>query len=346
MTRIDYSLSFFKQLSNCFCLLTALFLTWTFLLVLGPKMVIEDQKSTSPKIQTPKSLKNTALEDSPLATKDTNIKPVTPFLRPVRRLRMPSSGEENTPVATSKQKRKTKLLPKFPNETPKNTSKLYNSSGTPFVIVDDNGMAVGVSGTKSVSRSRKKTTDVSGFLLEPKITYKKKLFSSHTSKSNKSVLINEPEEPIITRKTGVKTYGKQKLNSKKDSSPLTSPFENSERVIDEATKVDSNGDVFSFDQLKKDLTEVLNHFQEGNQSVNMLFCPPLEKQSTGFSSQKSLVKSDPSKSRDMMDSKRVSIDSNCEDVEGTPPEFPKPSVSLIPKRVTRSNKNRPIPIKK
>lgn len=321
-----------------------------FLLVLGPKVVIEAQKSTPPKIQTPKSLKIAASEDSPLATKDTNIKPITPFLRPVRRLRMPSSGEENTPVATAKQKRKTKVLPKFPNETPQNKSKLYNSSGTPFVIVDDNGLAVGVSGNKSVSRSRKKTTDRScGFLPEPKITYKKKLFSTHTSISNKSVLSNEPEEPIMTRKiiqTGVKTYGKEKLNSKKGSSPLTSPFANSDLITDEATKVVTWNDVFSFDQLKDSLTEIVcrkSNLQKGNQSVNS---SPLEKQSTGFSSQKSFVRSDPSKSRDTMDSKRVSIDSNCEYVEGTPPEFPKPSVSLIPKRVTRSSKNSTIPIKK
>lgn len=314
-----------------------------------PKLVIDEKKSTPSKIQTPKSLKSKVTESSPLATINNNIKPVTPFLRPVRPLRIPSSGEENTPVAVTKQKRITKLPPKFSNETPQSNCKFLSSSKKPFVIFDDSGMAVGVSDSKTSTHSSRKLTDMKGRLQEPKNISKKKLFpsgisvsiSSQTSKSNSSNVIDEPLITRQARNSVVKTYRNLKLASRKADLQQNNKSEISKETIDES-KLNWSGEVFSFDQIKNSLNEIGNckskpiEEKELNSFSSSL---PIKKQNTlNFSDQLSSMKGDSSKSRELKSSTKVSIDSNCDYIEGTPPESPKRSVTLIPKRVTRSRK--------
>ncbi|XP_046677606.1 uncharacterized protein LOC124365708 [Homalodisca vitripennis] len=219
-------------------------------------------KSQIPQLmKTPKNFLLTG--KSPLAVVNDNTAPITPFTRPVRPFRLPSSGDENTPpVSVAKSKRKVKQLPKFVKETPQPVHQLNKtrSSRTPFVIVDDDGNAVGVSGKKTVSKTSQKilakATDKS--VEAPK----KRLFNTNAESSNlKSVLavpINSEEDIVrkSNRKVGLKTYGRSKLPRSKVDSKLVNSSDSSKL----ARNKDGNGSVFDFNGMKNAIDHLENSF--------------------------------------------------------------------------------------
>uniref|UniRef100_A0A1B6LD07 Separase n=1 Tax=Graphocephala atropunctata TaxID=36148 RepID=A0A1B6LD07_9HEMI len=312
-------------------------------------------KNTPSKSQIPQPMtpKNTLPPGkSPLAVVNDNITPITPFARPVKPFKLPSSGDENTPpISVPKSRRKLKQLPKFITETPQPIHAISGTkaSRTPFVIVDDDGKAVGISGKKTRPKTIQKIqTEVVNKAVEAP---KKKLFNSVTESSHlkSEFAIPLDSEDCIVRKSnckiGLKTYGKSKVPCKVGSK-LVSLSGNKSTYSREDQNV--NGGAFHFNEMTNAIESlkdsIVTDFVEGTPPKK--FTPtrlPQPARSSKFCGQVLLSQTENSKNRSLSaiskKAKEAKDDSDCDIVEGTPPEsLVRHTRSLNIKRSTRSKK--------
>lgn len=353
-----------------------------FVLVSGSLIVVEDSEAkadcqTTPMKTPDRPLKKfvTTKKKNPLSETNTNVTPITPFARPVARLKIFSSGDENTPPispAKTKQKRraipksvketpsipktpplsspitkqKRKALPNFVIETP-SIRKPTKSSQKPFTVYNDDELlsapysAIPTSKPTARKQQKAKKTETQSKVESEKST-KKTLSPSVSSISDEKPDVKLETEVIpvdddIIRKSKRTNTTAWKTYGK-SKIPLKKECQTVEIPQGKEENKKGRKNVFLLDQMQMAISNV----EESAHSKN--------KSSTNFSSSLSLPKK-PSladlcssfselNTKDSKDSCKIKVSDSkddCDLVEGTPPDPPKKIFALRSKKA-RSNK--------
>lgn len=338
-----------------------------YVLVSGSLIVVKDSEHveclTTPMKTPDRPLKKfvTTKKKNPLGETNTNVTPITPFARPVARLKIFSSGEENTPpFSPPKTKTRRKALPKSVKETPSILkTPTYSSSKTipkfvlktpsnqkpsktsqkPFNIYNDEEFSA-----PNTITSKSKPIERNKTVTQSKVESKKSTKETFSPSVN-SILGKKPDVKVKTETIPVddeiirkskrtntlawKTYGKSKI-------PLKKECQTGEISQGKEENKKRGEDVFLLDKMQMAISNVEESAQSKNAS------------STKFSSSLSLPKK-PSladlcssfselNTKDNKGSCKISDSKDdCDLVEGTPPDPPKKTFTLRSKKA-RSNK--------
>lgn len=343
-----------------------------YVLVSGSLLVVEDSEHveclTTPMKTPDRPLKKfvTIKKKNPLGETNTNATPITPFARPVARLKIFSSGEENTPpFSPPKTKTRRKALPKSVKETPSilktptysspktipkfvlktpSNKKPSKTSQKPFTIYNDEEFSAPNTITSKSKPTERKQPKAMKTVTQSKVKSKKSTMET-LSPSVNSILGKKPDVKVKTETIPVddeiirkskrkntlawKTYGKSKI-------PLKKECQTGEISQGKEENKKREEDVFLLDKMQIAISNVEESAQSKNAS------------STKFSSSLSLPKK-PSladlcssfselNTKDNKGSCKISDSKDdCDLVEGTPPDPPKKTFTLRSKKA-RSNK--------
>lgn len=340
-----------------------------YVLVSGSLIDVEDSEHveclTTPMKTPDRPLKKfvTTKKNNPLGETNTNVTPITPFARPVARLKIFSSGEENTPPFSSpKTKTRRKALPKSVKETlsilktptyssPKTRPKFVikipsnqkpsKTSQNPFTIYNDEEFSAPNTITSKSKPSERTQPKAKKTVTQSKVESKKSTKET-LSPSVNSILGKKPDEKVKTETIPVddeiirkskrtntlawKTYGKSKIPLKKEcqTGEISQGKEENKK----------RGDVFLLDKMQMAISNVEESAQSKNASSTKFSSSLPKKPSLAdlCSSFSELNTKDNKGSCKISDSK-----DDCDLVEGTPPDPPKKTFTLRSKKA-RSNK--------
>lgn len=349
-----------------------------YVLVSGSLIVVEDSEAkadcqTTPMKTPDRPLKKfvTTKKKNPLSETNTNVTPITPFARPVARLKIFSSGDENTPpispaktkqrrraipksvketpsipktppFSSPKTKQKRKALPKFVIETP-SIRKPTKSSQKPFTVYNDDEFSAPYSVTptsKPTARKQQKAKKTeSQSKVESEKSTKKTLSPSVSSISDVKPDVKLeteviPVDDIIRKSKRTNTTAWKTYG--KSKIPLKKECQTVEIPQGKEDNKKGRKNVFLLDQMQMAISNVEESAHSKNES------------SSKFSSSLSLPKK-PSladlcssfselNTKDSKDSCKISDSKDdCDLVEGTPPDPPKKKLALRSKKA-RSNK--------
>lgn len=347
-------------------------------LVSGPLIVVEDSEHveclTTPMKTPDRPLKKfvTTKKKNPLGETNINVTPITPFARPVARLKIFSSGEENTPpfsppktktrrkalpksvketspilktptYSSPKTKLKRKSFPKFVIQTP-SYQKPSKTSQKPFTIYNDEEFSAPYTITSKSKPTERKQPKAKKTVTQSKVESKKSTKET-LSPSVNSILGKKPDVKV---KTEIIPVDDEIIRKSKRTNTLARKTYGKSKIplkkecqIGEISQVKEENkkrgeDVFLLDKMQLAISNV----EESAQSKNA--------NSTKFSSSLSLPKkpslADLCSSFSELDTKdnkgsfKISDSKDdCDLVEGTPPDPPKKTFTLRSKKA-RSNK--------
>lgn len=347
--------------------------------VSGPLIDVEDSEHveclTTP-MKTPDRPQKkfvTTKKKNPLGETNTNVTPITPFARPVARLKIFSSGEENTPpfsppktktrrkalpksvketpsilktptYSSPKTKLKRKSLPKFVIKTPSNQNP-SKTSQKPFTIYSDEAFSAPNTITSKSKPTERKQPKAKKTVTQSKVESKKSTKET-LSPSINSILGKKPDvnvkteiipvdDDIIRKSKRTNTLAWKTYG--KSKIPLKKECHQTGEISQGKEENKKRGeDVFLLDKMQMAISNVEESAQSKNAS------------STKFSSSLSLPKK-PSladlcssfselNTKDNKGSCKISDSKDdCDLVEGTPPDPPKKTFTLRSKKA-RSNK--------
>lgn len=343
-----------------------------YVLVSGSLIDVEDSEHveclTTPMKTPDRPLKKfvTTKKKNPLGETNTNVTPITPFARPVARLKIFSSGEENTPPFSSpKTKTRRKALPKSVKETPSilktptysspkaiptfvikipSNQKPSKTSQNPFTIYNDEEFSAPNTITSKSKPSERTQPKAKKTVTQSKVESKKSTKET-LSPSVNSILGKKPDVKVKTETIPVddeiirkskrtntlawKTYGKSKI-------PLKKECQTGEISQGKEENKKRGEDVFLLDKMQMAISNVEESAQSKNASVtkfsSSLSLPKKPSLADLCSSFSELDTKDNKGSCKISDSK-----DDCDLVEGTPPDPPKKTFTLRSKKA-RSNK--------